>query len=98
MKLANLVCITALLGLGLGGTAQAANKAGAPIDAETCKAAWTLASPNGDTISQGEAVPYVVNFSMVDTDGDGKISADEFSKGCKQGLIKADSTTAKEME
>jgi hypothetical protein len=42
-----------------------------------CQAVWNMASPNGATISQDEAVPYIVNFQMVDGDGDGKITADE---------------------
>ena len=37
-----------------------------------------MASPNGDTLSQDKAVPFVVNYQMVDTDKEGKISADEF--------------------
>ncbi len=37
-----------------------------------------MASPDGATISQGQAVPFIVNYQMVDVDGDGKITADEF--------------------
>jgi hypothetical protein len=40
-----------------------------------------MASPNGDT-SEDKAVPYVVNFQMVDTRKDGKITQDEFKAGC----------------
>ena len=35
------------------------------------------------------AVPYIVNFSMVDGDGDGKITADEFKAGCAKGMVKS---------
>jgi Ca2+-binding EF-hand superfamily protein len=57
-----------------------------------------MASPNGDTLSQDKAVPYVVNFHMVDTDNDGTISADEFKAACGKGLIQgADASTAKSM-
>jgi hypothetical protein len=34
-------------------------------------------------------VPYIVNFSMVDGDGDGTISADEFEAGCAQEMVKS---------
>jgi hypothetical protein len=37
-----------------------------------------MASPNGATISMDQAVPYIPNFQMVDVDGDGKITEDEF--------------------
>jgi hypothetical protein len=45
---------------------------------------------------QGHAVR--VNYEMVDTDKDGKISAAEFKAGCSKGWIqKADTSTVKEM-
>ena len=54
-----------------------------------CQAVWQMASPNGATISQDQAVPYIVNFQMVDGDGDGKITADEFKAGCGKGMVKS---------
>jgi len=47
-----------------------------------------MADGIGATISQDQAVPYIVNFKLVDGDGDGKISADEFKAGCGKGLVK----------
>ena len=41
----------------------------------------------GDTLSQGQVAPFIVNFDMVDADGDGKITEAEFKEGCKQGLV-----------
>ena len=41
-----------------------------------------MAAPNGDTLAKDKAVPFVVNFEMVDTDKDGKISQSEFQAGC----------------
>jgi hypothetical protein len=32
-------------------------------------------------------VPFVVNFKLVDVDGNGKISEAEFKDGCKKGLV-----------
>jgi hypothetical protein len=48
-----------------------------------------MASPNGATISQDEAVPYIVKLQMVDGGGDGKITADEFKAGCAKGMVKS---------
>ncbi len=57
-----------------------------------------MASPNGDTLSKDKATPFVVNYEMVDTDKDDKISAAEFTAGCGKGWIqKADTSTVKEM-
>jgi hypothetical protein len=47
-----------------------------------------MASPNGATISQNQAVPYIVNFAMVDTDNDGTIDANEFKAACGKGMVK----------
>jgi EF hand len=33
-------------------------------------------------------VPFIVNFSIADVDGDGKITADEFKAACVKGLVK----------
>jgi hypothetical protein len=41
----------------------------------------------GDTLSQGKAAPFVVNFKIVDANSDGKISEAEFKEGCKKGLV-----------
>ena len=44
-------------------------------------------------------MPYVLNFQMVDTAKDGKISADEFKAGCAKGWIQsADAATTKDMK
>ena len=70
----------------------------AVLDDAKCNSVWKMASPNGDTISEDKAVPYVVNFQMVDTSKDGKITQDEFKAGCSKGWIQADTSTAKDMK
>jgi hypothetical protein len=99
MRLATLTRVTVLLGTGflLAAAAQAADEKGAPLDDAKCQAAWTMASPNGDTLSKDQVVPYVLNYTMVDTDGDGKVTADEFKSGCGAGYVK-DSSTVKDMK
>jgi hypothetical protein len=37
-----------------------------------------MTQKEGDTLSEGKATPFVVNFKQVDADGDGKISETEF--------------------
>ena len=65
----------------------------------SCQEVWKMASPNGDTLSKDKATPFVVNYEMVDTDKDGKISAAEFKAGCGKGWIqKADTSTVNEMK
>jgi hypothetical protein len=99
MKLATLTCVTVLLSAGYafaGGGApvpegsqdpKASGRPTAVLDDAKCQSVWKMASPDGDTLSQDKAVPFVVNFQMVDTDKDGKISQAEFTTGCGNGWI-----------
>ncbi len=99
MKLATLTYAAVLLSAGYafaGGGApvpegsQAPAPSGRPsavLDDATCQSVWKTASPDGATLSQDKAVPFVVNFQMVDTDKDGKISQAEFKSGCNGGWI-----------
>lgn len=48
---------------------------------------WSMTETEGDTLSQDKAAPFIVNFKMVDTNSDGKITEDEFKEGCKKGLV-----------
>jgi len=111
MKLAILTSVAILLSasyaLAGGGApvpdgSQTPDPSGRPsavLDDSKCQSVWKMASPNGDTISEDKAVPYVVNFQMVDSDKDGKVSPDEFKSGCSKGWIQAaDSSTTKDME
>ena len=72
---------------------------GAVLDDTKCDAVWKMAAPDGDTLSKDKAVPFVVNYEMVDTDKDGSVSADEFKTGCSKGWIQeADASTTKDMK
>ena len=39
-----------------------------------CTKTWEMAGPDGDTLSQDKATPYILNFQMVDASSDAKIS------------------------
>jgi hypothetical protein len=84
----------AATGLATGG-ALAAN---VPVPAEKCNAAWTMASPNGDTMVKGADVPFVLDFTMVDSNSDAVIQADEFNKACSAGKVKANQATVDNMK
>ena len=63
-----------------------------------CTKAWETASPDGDTLSQDKATPYISNFEMVDSSKDAKISAEEWKEGCAKGWVSADAATEQDME
>jgi len=63
-----------------------------------CTKAWQTAGPDGDVLSKDKATPFILNFEMVDTSKDAKISQQEWQDGCAKGWISADATTAKDMQ
>ena len=96
MKLATLTFSALLLSAGFAfaqtnmtPNTMTSGRPSAVLNDEQCQAVWKMASPNGATISQDQAVPYIINFTMVDGDGDGTISADEFKAGCAKGMVKS---------
>ena len=82
MRLTTLTLVALVLSggyaLAQGTNTMTSGRPSAVLNDDQCQAVWKMASPNGATISKDQAVPYIVNFSMVDGDGDGTISADEF--------------------
>ena len=84
MRLAILTC--AMILVGASTSAHAADK-GAPLDDAQCKATWTIVSPNGAAISKDQPVPSIIDFTMVDTNKDATIDANEFKAGCAAGWI-----------
>jgi EF hand len=93
MRLATLTSVALLLSASCAlaqGTSNTmtSGRPSAVLDDATCQSIWQMASPHGDTLSKDQAVPYIVNFSIADVDGDGSISADEFKAACGKGLVK----------
>jgi hypothetical protein len=60
---------------------------GAVLDEAKCQTVWSLTERQGDTLAADKAAPFIVNFKMVDTNNDGKITEDEFKQGCKNGWV-----------
>src|SRR5512134_628948 len=83
----------AFAGPGSGETKQPADppsgRPSAVLDEAKCTSVWSMTEREGDTLSEGKAAPYIVNFKLVDADGDGKISEAEFKDGCTKGLVQA---------
>jgi hypothetical protein len=81
----------ALAGPGAGEPREPADppsgRPAAILDDAKCESVWSLTEREGDTLSEGKAAPFIVNFKLVDADGDGQISEAEFKEGCKQGLV-----------
>jgi hypothetical protein len=92
MRLATLTSAALLLSAGCalaqGTNTMTSGRPSAVLNDDQCQTVWKMASPDGATISQDQAVPFIVNFQMVDVDGDGKITADEFKAACGKGLVK----------
>jgi hypothetical protein len=93
MRLATLTFVALLVSAGCafaqGTNTMTSGRPSAVLDDAKCQAVWTMASPNGAALSKDQAVPYIVNFTMVDVDGDGDITADEFKAACGKGLVKS---------
>jgi EF hand len=61
--------------------------AAARLDEANCQAVWKLTERDGDVLTADKATPYIVNFQMVDTNKDGRISEAEFAEGCNGGWV-----------
>ena len=99
MRLATLTAVALLFSAGCALAQETPNnmtpntmtsgRPSAVLNDDQCQAVWKMASPNGATISKDQAVPYIVNFSMVDGDGDDNITAAESKAGCGKGMVKS---------
>ena len=92
MRIVTLTSVALLLSAGCalaqGTNTMTSGRPSAVLDDATCQTIWQMASPNGAAISKDQAVPYIVNFQMVDVDGNGNITADEFKAACGKGMVK----------
>src|SRR5262249_45576057 len=82
--LALLLSASCVLAQGTSNT-MTSGRPSAVLDDATCQTIWQMASPNGATISQDQAVPYIVNFKMVGLEGRGKIWGGELKAAGGKG-------------
>jgi hypothetical protein len=90
MRLLRLACLIVLIEVGCDDPIDI-DKPGPPLDHAKCQSVWALASPMGAALSFEKAAPYVVNFTVIDVNRDGKISEEEFRGACHGGWVKASS-------
>jgi hypothetical protein len=76
---------------GAGQTPQAGSPSDRPaaarLDEANCQAVWKLTERVGDVLTADKATSYILNFEMLDTNKDGKISEAEFTEGCSGGWV-----------
>ena len=75
---------------------DASGRPAALLDDAKCQTVWSQTDHESDVLSEDEAAPFIVNFKMVDTDGNGKLSQDESKQGCKAGLVQVASAEGKQ--
>jgi hypothetical protein len=61
---------------------------GPPLDNTECARAWAMASRTSSPVPFEKAEPYVLDFTVIDVDRDGKISEQEFKDACRNGWVK----------
>lgn len=59
----------------------------AVLDNAQCQGVWAKVHKEGDALPEDKARPWIVNFKLVDGDGDGKVSHDEFTFACGKGMV-----------
>jgi hypothetical protein len=99
MKLATFVTLVFFLSAGdafAGGGApvppipESSPPSGRPsqvLDDAKCEAIWNLTEREDNALGSEKAAPFITNFHMVDTNGDHKVSLEEFKAGCKNGWV-----------
>lgn len=103
IAIAALTCSQALAGAGApvpekpeGG--DPSGRPGAILDAAQCDEAWSNAAEGADHLTAEQAAPVVANFDMVDANGDGQVTKDEFDEGCKKGVVQQHASKPGESE
>jgi hypothetical protein len=73
---------------------------GHTLDDAQCSAAWAKASPDGKPVSFDRVEPYVMDYNIIDEegDGDGSISFEEFKSACFKGNMRSPDEVARAME
>ena len=89
MRLITLTGMALLLSAGYAVAAE-----GTVLDDAACQAVWRQAGGEKD-IAADKAQPYVAKMTLVDVNGDGRISDVEWKRSCAAGLILA---TARKMD
>jgi len=69
---------------------------GAILDDTRCNAVWSMTEREGDALVADKSAPFIVNFVMVDTNQDGKVTEDEFKQGYKNGWVQEQASKAGE--
>jgi hypothetical protein len=99
MKLATLSSLAMLFGAAhafAGGGApvppipESSPPSGRPsevLDEAKCEAIWNTTKRDDGALGSENAAPFITNFPMVDTNGDHKVSLEEFKAGCKNGWV-----------
>ena len=80
-KACEMAAMAAAAWIGAAGVAAADS-----LSEDECRAVWNTAAGRSDLSAQG-AVPYIDDFTKVDTNADGKINNAEFKAGCAAGLV-----------
>lgn len=65
-----------------------AGRPSAVLQSERCNEIWKAAAGEGDKLASAQAAPFIVNFSQVDTNGDGALTLAEFEAACGKGMVK----------
>jgi hypothetical protein len=99
MKLIPMTAVALICTTGLAFAADSpSGRPGQVLDKAQCKQAWQAAGPEGKMLSKEKAKPYILNFAMVDTSNDSKISAKEWKAACKKGWVSADAAGTSHMK
>ncbi|BAQ16643.1 EF-hand domain-containing protein [Methyloceanibacter caenitepidi] len=60
-------------------------------DKVKCGEVWSMTKHRGAVASGGQADVYIVDYHILDVNGDGKVTKSEFMKGCRSGQVGAGS-------
>jgi hypothetical protein len=73
-----------------------AHVGGHKISEAECAVAWAMASGGAEAIGVDQAQAYVVNVGLLDEDGDGSVTYEDFKQACADGLMTDQAVTDSE--